>query len=79
MFVRRDARCSLLLTERALGALVGSDDADVLFIDATDWQDAGEPDDNLEPVARPEHLAYVMYTRARPANPRAWPSSIGVS
>ena len=34
MFVRRDARCSLLLTERALGALVGTHDADVLFVDA---------------------------------------------
>ena len=69
-FVRRDARCSLLLTERALTALVGTHDADVLFIDANDWQPAGVSADNLESVARPKHLAYVMYTSGSTGEPK---------
>lgn len=69
-FMCADARAVLVLTQSDLAGLITTDAAATIMIDR-DWPEiAAEPDANLEDIAAPSHLAYVMFTSGSTGRPK---------
>ena len=69
-FMLEDARCSVLLTQHRLLAVLPSHRARVLCLDA-DWKTiARESPQNPQTAVKGEHLAYVIYTSGSTGRPK---------
>ncbi|MBV9182728.1 MAG: amino acid adenylation domain-containing protein, partial [Acidobacteria bacterium] len=70
-FILEDARVQVLITQRSLlDSLAMSRESDILCLDSDAGQIFGEDGENLEPLASPEHLAYVLYTSGSTGKPK---------
>jgi amino acid adenylation domain-containing protein len=69
-FMLADAQAPLLLSRHQLVAGFGSLSARVVFMDADETAEAGEPEENPECGVTAENLAYVIYTSGSTGQPK---------
>ncbi|MFD2170714.1 amino acid adenylation domain-containing protein [Tumebacillus lipolyticus] len=69
-FLLQDAGAALVLTTSTLGDRVPASDLPQIVLDGQADLIAGQPADNLAPVAEPGHLAYLIYTSGSTGLPK---------
>ena len=69
-FIVQDAGASLVVTDSTLSGTLGLDDGRLVLLDRDAAAIQAESEENLACPARPEHLAYVLYTSGSTGQPK---------